>query len=115
MTQKTTERPKPDTKAAVAFLQTVYPEGPWCLTCIASRTRLNTQTFFPETLAQMTAWLEGYNGQRNIYWQVNPVVGKLEKKAKREQIRSLNWLHVDIDAKAGGGFTGRIRSVALLS
>ena len=109
MAMQEAKEPTPDTQAAVDFLGKVYPEGPWCLTSIGiDKTGVQTRTFVPETLNDMRRWIEGYNGQRNLYWHVNPVMRILEKKATREHIRSMNWLHVDIDARAGEGLTGEL-------
>ena len=117
MAMQEAKEPTPDTHAAVDFLGKVYPEGPWCLTSIGiDKTGVQTRTFVPETLDDMRRWIEGYNGQRNLYWHVNPVMRMLEKKATREHIRSMNWLHVDIDARAGEGLTGELeRCHALLT
>ena len=117
MAMQEAKEPTPDTQAAVDFLGKVYPEGPWCLTSIGiDKTGVQTRTFVPETLDDMVRWIEGYNGQRNLYWHVNPVMRMLEKKATREHIRSMNWLHVDIDARAGEGLKGELeRCHALLT
>ncbi len=44
-------------------------------------------------------WVEEHNGERNIYFHVNPTTRPLEKKADREDIAALGWLHVDIDPR----------------
>ena len=91
-----------DTPVAVSFLEKVYPEGPWCLAAIKSnRQGIDTKTFFPKTKNEMVIWLNAYNGHRNLYWHVNLIIGELEEKASRNLIKSMNWLHVDIDARAG--------------
>ena len=89
-------------KASVEFLQKVYPSGPWCLTAIqVDKKAIETRTFFPKTLPEMLGWVDGYNGERNLYWHINPVIGDLKRKADREHILSMNWLHVDIDFRVG--------------
>jgi hypothetical protein len=65
------------------------------------RKSINTDTFGPGREAELADWLDQYNGRFNIYFQVNPPLGETEKKAKREFIRSMDWLHVDIDPRAG--------------
>ena len=90
-----------DNAAAVAFLRLVYPEGPWILTAIRTdRKAIDTKTFRPSTEAELLAWLNAYNGERNIYWSTNPPLRDLTKKAEREDIKEVAYLHVDIDPRA---------------
>lgn len=92
----------PDTASAIAFLKLVYPEGPWVLTGIRpDRKAMDTKTFHPSTEEVMEAWLEQFNGIYNIYWSVNPPLHDLNKKASREDIKEVAYLHVDIDPRAG--------------
>ena len=82
------------------FLNRWAPGGPWVLTAInPERKGIDTKTFTDARKAQR--FIDGYNGKRNIYFHVNPTIGELEKKADREDIRELAWLHVDIDPRAG--------------
>ena len=91
----------PDTAAAIAFLKLVYPEGPWLLTAIRpDRKGMDTETFHPDTEKQTWIWLDDYNGVYNIYWSVNPPLYDLKKKASREDIKEVVYLHVDIDPRA---------------
>lgn len=92
----------PDNQAAVEFLKLVYPDGPWVLTAIRTdRKAIETRTFYPAQEELLLAWLKGYNGDRNIYWSVNPPLRDLSKKAEREDIKEVAYLHVDIDPRAG--------------
>ena len=94
--------PTPDSDAAIAFLKIVYPSGPWVHTAIRSdRKAMETKTFYPPTEGAMADWLEKYNGTQNIYWSVNVPMGELTKKASRQDIREVAYLHVDIDPRAG--------------
>lgn len=96
------EQVTPDTPAAVSFLKRIYPEGPWCLTAIETdRKDISTRTFGPSTEAELAAWLGLHNGRRNLYFSVNPVSHVLEKKADKEDIAAMCFLHVDIDPRAG--------------
>lgn len=91
-----------DNKAAVEFLLRWKPGGPWVLTAIRpDRKHIATQTFDPHSIADLGTWLGEYNGNRNIYFHVNPTFKPMGKKAEREDIASLSWLHVDIDPRAG--------------
>ena len=65
------------------------------------RTAIDTKTFTAEGQGQLKAWLESFNGGRNIYFHVNPTINPMDKKAEREYIKALAWLHVDVDLRAG--------------
>lgn len=93
---------KPDNNAATEFLEYFAPEGPWVLTAIQTdRKGISTDTFYPGTKDNLLKFLRQHNGERNIYFHVNPVTKDMKKKADREDIKSLSWLHVDIDPRAG--------------
>jgi hypothetical protein len=108
---------KPDNQAAIDFLQKWAPEGPWVLTSIQTdRQGIGTGTFYPASLPALGKWLDAYNGKRNIYFHVNPPMRDLTKKAEREDIKSVDWLHVDIDPRAGEDLEEeRKRALALLT
>ena len=96
------KRCQPDTDASVDFLRLFAPEGPWALTAIVpDRGGIETLTFRPESVDAMKAWLAKHNGRRNLYFHVNPTITDISKKARREDVKSLAWLHVDIDPRAG--------------
>lgn len=94
--------PKPDNKAAVDFLKKWNPEGPWVLTAIQiDRKAISTQTFYPKDTKPLNDWLSQYNGERNIYFHVNSVMRDMTSKAHKEDIKSAEWLHIDIDPAKG--------------
>ncbi len=103
--------------SAIEFLKVVYPEGPWCLTAICPERRgIETRTFRPEGEVELQRWLARFNGSRNLYWHVNPVIGAPTKKAEREDIAAVCYLHVDIDPAADRELaTERSRILALLT
>jgi hypothetical protein len=71
------------------------------LTAIRSEPKaIDTKTFRPETEAALLHWLNMYNGTRNIFWSTNPPIHDLSKKAEREDIKEVAYLHVDIDPRA---------------
>ncbi len=107
----------PDTPAAVAFLRSYEPEGPWVLTAIRpDRKSIDTSTFRPGEDAKLAAWLGKHNGNRNIYFSVNRPLRDLTKKAEREDIAEVRWLHVDIDPRAGEDMEDeRARALGLLT
>jgi hypothetical protein len=93
---------KTDNKAALSFLEAYNPDGPWVLMCISTDKKgIACRTFAKDEVDTMRRWLEDFNGKRNIYFHVNSVTKTLMNKANREQIRSLDYLHVDIDPRAG--------------
>jgi len=92
----------PNNDAAIDFLRLYAPEGPWVLTAIdPGRKGIDTRTFRPSTEADCRSWLERHGGRWNLYFHVNPPTHDMDKKAEREDIRELAWLHVDIDPRAG--------------
>ncbi|APO49863.1 RepB family DNA primase [Bradyrhizobium diazoefficiens] len=107
----------PDNQAAADFLKLVYPEGPWVLTAIRTdRKAIETRTFRPTDVEALLSWLKQHNGERNIYWSVNPPLRALSKKADREDIKEVAYLHVDIDPRAGEYLASeRVRCAALLT
>ncbi|WP_081851257.1 primase-helicase family protein [Bradyrhizobium sp. URHD0069] len=91
-----------DNDAAIEFLQQFEPSGPWVLTAIRpDRKGTETRTFYPSALDALTEWLNSRNGNLNIYFHVNHPIRDLMKKAEREDIKEVRWLHVDIDPRVG--------------
>lgn len=93
---------RPDTPRAIEFLKQWKTSGPWSLTAISpDRKSLETQTFTNEDPA--ADWIMANNGKRNIYFLVNtptrPISGS--QHAQLDEIQTLDWLHVDIDPRAG--------------
>lgn len=91
------------------FLRALYPNGPWVLSAIhPERKGIETATYGPAGLlspraapATAEAFIAKHNGNWNLYYHVNPTRQPVDKKAEREDIASLNYLHVDLDARAG--------------
>ena len=106
-----------DNAPVLSFLRRWAPTGPWVLTAIrVDKKGIDTATFRPETEGKLHTWLAKYNGKRNLYFHVNSPMRDLTKKADREDIRSVDWLHVDIDPRAGEDLAEeRGRALALLT
>ncbi len=84
------------------FLKLMYPEGPWCLSEIPlDKSGIPTHTFWAGEEADMEDWITKRDGVHNLYFHTNPVMGRLQKKAKREHIQSVDYLHVDVDPEPG--------------
>lgn len=93
---------KHDTSASIDFLKKLYPNGPWVLTAInTDRKAIQTVTFHAENEKDAFSWIEKYQNDRNIYYHLNKVNKDLFKKAEREDIESVHYLHVDIDPRPG--------------
>ena len=91
-----------DNEAAITFLQTFEPEGPWVLTAIPPhRKGIQTRTFYPHNIPSLRDWLAARNGNANLYFHVNRPLRDLDKKAEREDIKEVRWLHVDVDPRPG--------------
>jgi Mesyanzhinovviridae DNA primase len=112
-----TEPLSPDIDASIDFLTKMYPAGRWVLTAIRpDRKGIETQTFGPANESDCRDWLAKYNGRWNIYWSVNPPLRDLSKKAEREDIKEVAYLHVDVDPRAGEDLAEeRVRLKALFS
>lgn len=96
------EKITPNNSAAISFLKRWSATGPWVLTAIQTdRKAIATKTFYPKDEQELSDWLQLYNGKRNLYFHVNPPIRELNKKAEREDIKEVAWLHVDIDPRAG--------------
>lgn len=92
----------PKIDESVDFLKKWKPEGPWFLTAIGvNKKGIETRTFHSSDECVMKSWLANHGGKRNIYFQVNPAMHDLSKKAKREDIKEMVSLHLDIDPRAG--------------
>lgn len=90
----------PDYDVSLDFLQKWSPGGPWVLTAVSlDKKSIQTLTFSDPIPTRK--WLESQGKDRNIYFTVNPVLREKQKKPSREDIKSLAWLHVDIDPRAG--------------
>lgn len=92
-------------KSPISFLKAIYPNGPWCLAAIAPKkskddnNAIEVRTFGPATEAECAAWIDKWNGKRNVYWHVNPVRANVKKKPTKLDIVAVHYLHVDIDPK----------------
>lgn len=107
-----------NSEKALQFLETIYPQGPWCLTAIDTNKAkaLDTKTFYPATRGECLTWIRGYNGVRNLYFHVNPVMHALSKKAERTDIAAVAMLHVDVDPGIGQDLkTEQDKIIALFS
>ena len=98
---------------SVEFLEWWRPGGPWALTAIhPDRKSTTTRTFTAG--AEVLTWLEKQGEASNIYFHVNPLLRPMDKKAEKEDVASLDWLHVDVDPRAGEDFVSEQRRILKL-
>ena len=84
------------------FLKQFRPRGPWVLTAIpVEGGKLNTVTFAACEEKKVEAWLKENGAEHNIYFSVNPTTSAVSKKASRQDIACVEYLHVDVDPRAG--------------
>ena len=46
---------------------------------------------------EVTAFVDQWNGVRNIYYTLNPTIAKLKKKPSKQEIAEVEYLHADLD------------------
>lgn len=81
------------------FLQWLRPLGPWNLVAIAvDRRKVEATTC--ATQGEILSWLEARRDW-NHYYTVNSLIRPMAKKPSREDIKAMEFLHVDIDPKPG--------------
>lgn len=87
----------PNHDESIDFLNRWAPGGPWTLTAINpnDKKKITTQTF--RDSGEVRRWLSKFGVDRNVYFAVNPLLRDVQKKAEREDVASLAWLHVDVD------------------
>jgi hypothetical protein len=96
---------KPNTSAAVEFLSRFHEGRQWItLTAIPpTKKGIETRSFdnTPKGREAMRLWLYERNGRQNIYFALNELTRAMDKKAERTDVKSLSWLHVDLDPRVG--------------
>jgi hypothetical protein len=84
-----------DTNAAINFLKSWLPEGPWLLSAKLPDGGFTTKRFGPDTEAACRNWVEARQPTHNIYFAVNETSS--DDKAKKEDVTRVVTLHVDVD------------------
>lgn len=93
---------RPDVDAALDFLRRWREDGPWVLTAIrVDKKSIVTRTFSADQEPALRQFLEAHTDQWNTYFSMNPLRREVSKKATREDVLSVDWLHVDVDPRAG--------------
>jgi hypothetical protein len=84
---------------AVAFLEKLRPGGPWVLVAIVPLSGAITATT-AYTTDQVVAFIRTHNGQKNLYYQVNPTRTPLFKKAAKTDLAAIEYILSDCDPAA---------------
>ncbi|MDX1823002.1 MAG: hypothetical protein R3197_19090 [Paracoccaceae bacterium] len=93
---------RPDTDAALAFLDLWFGDEPRVLTAIPpDRGPTVTASFARTERERMAAWIDARQGKANLYFAVNRVFGLIASKAKKLDMASAVALHVDVDPRPG--------------
>lgn len=84
------------------FLLKFHGQRRWVLSAIHPyKKAIITATFDVTKIYDAQEWITKYNEDHNIYFSVGEVAYNVDKKAAREDISSVAFLHVDIDPRAG--------------
>ncbi|MBW2636073.1 MAG: hypothetical protein JRC86_00860, partial [Deltaproteobacteria bacterium] len=94
------------------FLKQYKPEGPWLLVAVhpdkkrgeGRGNEIYGVTFNASQQQHMSDWVDKMNVEHNIYFSVNPTISPMNKKPLRTDIDTVEYLHVDIDPRAGEDF-----------
>lgn len=98
-----TVEPKPFDET-IRFLRAMRYDGRCVVSAIApDGGGIETRTFELEPPERLRAWLERWNGKRNLYWTPNTVKADANpnNKPSEADIEQLDMLHVDIDPEPG--------------
>lgn len=92
----------PDYGKSISFLGIIHPDTFWTLTAVHPDERgAITESFTGADDAELLPWLEEHGATSNIYYALNPLLRPLSSKARREDVATMAWVHVDVDPRAG--------------
>src|SRR5262245_59999672 len=83
-------------QGAADFLAQLRPGGPWLLVAIDPDTETIT-AITAQQQADVTGFVQRWNGKRNLYYTVNPIRQPLDKKPKKTDIAAIEYLLADLD------------------
>src|SRR5262245_40292875 len=84
---------------ASEFLQQLRPGGPWVLTAIVPDGA--TTTITAHTTDEVETFVRQHDGQKTLYYSVNPTRTPLNKKAKKTDIAAIEYVLGDLDPASG--------------
>jgi putative DNA primase/helicase len=86
-------------QAQADFLARLRPSGPWLLVAIDPDTETIT-AITAQQQADVTSFVQRWNGKRNLYYSVNPTRVALDKKPAKTDIAAIEYLLGDLDPAA---------------
>lgn len=94
---------KGDSLLSLEFLQRWAPDGPWVLSAVDPERKqgMLTKSFSKDELKEALAFIEQWNGKRNLYFTVNSPRLLRNKKLEKEHIGHCVAFHVDVDPPKG--------------
>ena len=79
------------------FLAQLRPGGPWLLVAIDPDGGDNIEAITAQQQADVSSFVQRWNGKRNLYYMVNPTRQALDKKPKKTDIAAIEYLLADLD------------------
>ena len=92
--------PEPVANEIRRHLEWVSPSGPWHLVSIDPERKEKLAAAMFKDLDDAVAWCLDQNRRKNIYFTLNPLLREVKTKPSRKDIRSMEWIHVDVDPRA---------------
>jgi predicted P-loop ATPase len=86
-------------QVAVDFLEQLRPGGPWVLTAIHPNDEKYITTITVDDSEHARVFVKNWNGQRNLYYSVNPTRAALSSKAAKTDIAAIEFVVADLDPK----------------
>ena len=94
--------PRIAAEAAVSFLKQHSPAGQVSVTAIhPDNGKIETRCFDSTDEEKLGRFIDRHNGVSNLHYGINPPRKPMNKKARKEDVASLAWVHVDIDPRDG--------------
>ena len=87
----------PAAAAQADFLAQLRPGGPWLLVAIDPDGGDNIEAITAQQQADVSSFVQRWNGKRNLYYMVNPTRQALDKKPKKTDIAAIEYLLADLD------------------
>ena len=84
---------------AVDFLKKLRPGAPWGSTAIVPDGPTKTET--TRTADEVRCFVRGHNGEKNLYYSVNPTRRAMTKKAAKTDIAAIEYALADLDLVGG--------------
>lgn len=103
--------PTPNYNKTIEFLRAYRPMGSgfWLLMAVrVDKKHTPVCPFSPDQEKEVLGWLEKHGAEHddpsqnyNLYFHVNPVDRMMQKKSGKDDVASMEYLHVDLDPRPG--------------